>query len=104
MLKGNADPIDLIARHDALKALIQDDLSHLRSELGEHAIRCVDNVDIVSIGYPVKEYPKTVKVLNLDKTPAISGILAGIKGQYLILDYGVLNVRKFAGYKVTFEA
>jgi hypothetical protein len=27
--------------------------------------------------------------------------LLGIKGQYLILDAGVLNIRKFAGYHVT---
>ena len=104
MLKGNADPIDLVSRYDALKALIRDDLSQLRSELGDHAIRCVDNVDSVTIGYPVREYPKTIKALNLDKTPAISGVLTGIKGQYLILDCGVLNIRKFAGYRVTFEA
>ena len=41
-----------------------------------------------------------IKALNFDKTPAVEGILQGIKGQYLILDSGVLNIRKFAGYRV----
>ena len=34
----------------------------------------------------------------------IDGVLAGIKGQYLILDSGVLNIRKFSGYKIRFQA
>ena len=28
----------------------------------------------------------------------------GIKGQYLLLDTGVINIRKFGGYEVEFEA
>ncbi|RUM80989.1 MAG: DUF2797 domain-containing protein, partial [Candidatus Thioglobus sp.] len=36
-----------------------------------------------------------------DKTPLISGLLKGIKGQYLILDVGVLNIRKFGSYNIT---
>ncbi|TNE94639.1 MAG: DUF2797 domain-containing protein, partial [Gammaproteobacteria bacterium] len=29
--------------------------------------------------------------------------LEGIKGQYLILDTGVINIRKFTGYEVRFR-
>ena len=39
---------------------------------------------------------------SLDKTAKIDGVLLGIKGQYLILDTGVLNIRKFGGYIVSF--
>jgi hypothetical protein len=46
------------------------------------------------------QYPTRVTALNLEKTPCIEGMLLGIKGQYLILDTGVLNVRKFTGYQV----
>jgi hypothetical protein len=28
----------------------------------------------------------------------------GIKGQYLILDTGVINIRRHAGYRVAFSA
>jgi hypothetical protein len=41
---------------------------------------------VVKIHYPVVEYPSKVTSLNLDKTPEISGVLQGIKGQYLLLD------------------
>jgi hypothetical protein len=40
----------------------------------------------------------------LEKTPQIEGTLLGIKGQYLILDNGVLNVRKYGGYEIAFSA
>jgi hypothetical protein len=31
-------------------------------------------------------------------------VLHGIKGQYLLLDTGVINIRKFSGYEVEFIA
>ena len=37
------------------------------------------------------------------KEKVVKGTLEGIKGQYLILDQGVLNIRKFAGYEVSFN-
>jgi hypothetical protein len=48
----------------------------------------------------VLEYPKKVKAHNLEKTPEIEGTLQGIKGQYLILDTGVINIRKYTAYDV----
>ncbi len=50
--------------------------------------------------YPVDEYPEKIKSHNLDKTPIIRGKLQGIKGQYLILDTGVINIRKYTGYEI----
>ena len=55
---------------------------------------------VCEIGYPVNAYPEKVKAHNFDKTDTVSGVLQGIKGQYLILDSGVLNVRKFSGYEL----
>jgi hypothetical protein len=57
--------------------------------------------DVVNINYPVIKYPTKVVSLNFDKTPVISGVLEGIKGQYLLLDVGVLNIRKFSSYNLT---
>jgi hypothetical protein len=48
----------------------------------------------------VIEYPTKIVSLNFDKTPNIEGIVKGIKGQYLILDIGVLNIRKFSSYEL----
>lgn len=53
------------------------------------------------IRYPVLEYPEKVSSIRLDKIPSFSGVLQGIKGQYLIFDGNrVLNVRSHAGYRV----
>ena len=54
--------------------------------------------------YPVLEYPAKVTAINLDKNSQAEGTLLGIKGQYLILDTGVLNVRKYGGYEIAFSA
>lgn len=53
--------------------------------------------------YPVLEYPDKIKSLGFDKTPLIEGTLLGIKGQYLIFDNGVINIRKHGGYRVSLE-
>jgi hypothetical protein len=51
----------------------------------------------------VLEYPLKVKSFNLDKTPTIGGTLMGIKGQYLIFDTGVINMRKYGGYHLSLQ-
>lgn len=58
----------------------------------------------VEIDYPSNSFPEKITSLNLDKSPTVSGRLMAIKGQYLILDSGVINIRKFAGYQVKLEA
>ena len=56
------------------------------------------------IDFPVLHYPKKVKSLNLDKTPSYSGVLKGVKGQYLIFeDNTVLNIRGNEGYYISLE-
>jgi hypothetical protein len=66
-------------------------------------ITLCDGGDVTEISYPVLDYPDAVRSLSLDKTSEISGCLKGIKGQYWILDTGVLNIRKFSGYDIEFE-
>lgn len=61
----------------------------------------VDNENILKIEYPVSMYPEKINNLSFDKSPIITGILTGIKGQYLIFDgYSVVNIRKHNGYYV----
>jgi hypothetical protein len=52
----------------------------------------------IEINYPVLEYPNKIKSLGFDKNPVVESKLVGIKGQYLILDSGVINLRKHQGY------
>ena len=52
--------------------------------------------------YPVMKYPHKVVSFNQEKATAISGVVNGIKGQYLMFDGGrVVNIRKYQGYEVT---
>jgi hypothetical protein len=51
--------------------------------------------------FPVLKFPKKLKTLNLIKTPEYTGVLKGIKGQYLIFeDDTVFNVRSNEGFVV----
>lgn len=96
LLKGEAPPADLAAKRDELFALCRD-------QLAREGVAPIPDGQPVDIRYPVLEYPAKVSALSLDKSPEVGGRLLGIKGQYLIFDRGVLNVRKFAGYRVEVE-
>ncbi|MET0378098.1 MAG: DUF2797 domain-containing protein [Spongiibacteraceae bacterium] len=104
MLKGQADPIDLMAERDRLLALCADGISVLQQRFGLHAIQLLPAAEILGIAYPVLQYPVKVVSLDLEKTPAIAGTLLGIKGQYLMLDIGVINIRKYGAYHVSFSS
>lgn len=103
MLKGDVDRIDLIAERNRLLIECEKEISSLQDEHGLQAIQPIGDALSVDIDYPVQEFPTKVTSLNFDKTPEITGVLKGIKGQYLILDTGVLNIRKFGGYHIEFE-
>ena len=53
---------------------------------------------IYTFNYPVSEYPDKVRTISIAKTPTFQGVLQGIKGQYLMFDIGVINIRKYTGY------
>ena len=56
------------------------------------------------LDFPVDQYPEKVKSLNLGKTPSYTGVLKGVKGQYLIFeDNTVFNIRGSEGYYVSLE-
>ncbi len=103
MLKGSADPIDMVAEREHLHQKCGKALQTIYELHGDDAVTFLGDEASIDIEYPVETYPSKVKSLNFDKTPDISGLCHGIKGQYLILDTGVLNIRKFSGYKVTLE-
>lgn len=104
MLKGNNEDIDLAAFRDELVDKCQTDLSQLAEECGIQAMQYLDQQKTLHIDFPVQDFPEKVKSFNLDKQPKIEGVLQGIKGQYLILDTGVINIRKYTAYDVEFSA
>ncbi|MDH3355433.1 MAG: DUF2797 domain-containing protein [Chromatiales bacterium] len=102
MLKGENVSIELAAERDRLLALCADGINQLGDQFGEDSYRILEE-KMVQINFPVNHYPNKVTSLNFDKAAEIKGVLQGIKGQYLILDCGVLNIRKFGGYLVRFS-
>ena len=88
MLKENQPDMDLAATAEELKARLELDAVEEQAS------------DITSISYHVLEFPKTVRSHNLDKHSVVEGTLMGIKGQHLMFDTGVINVRKFSSYEV----
>ena len=100
MLKGSPEPVDLPALRDQLLAQVQTEIATIQQDHGEEALILLPDEAVVDITYPVEQYLEKITSMNLDKTPTFSGMLLGIKGQYLIFDCGVMNVRKFAGYHV----
>ncbi len=95
MLKNEITEIDLLAEKARLMSLMTD--------YGSSVSEMLDHEKVVTIHYPVLSYPTVIKSLSFDETPVISGVLQGIKGQYVLLDTGVLNIRKFSGYNVVFS-
>ena len=53
--------------------------------------------------YPIISTPVKIVSHNLDKEPEFSDTLTGIKGQYLIFQQRVINLRKYSGYNVEFS-
>ncbi len=92
MLKGDFDKVDLIEIREELFDLYGDILDDLGAEdLDE---------EIVEIQYPVEALPEKFTSIGLDKTHFIESTLIGIRGQYLIFEDGVMNIRKHQGYLI----
>lgn len=93
MLKGEFPEIDLYAFREELKKQVPEPF---------HSF-LLEEEEIVSFTYPQLEGLEKISAYNLDKSPVLTDRLIGIKGQYLIFEQGVLNVRKYSGYKVQIE-
>jgi hypothetical protein len=103
MLKGVTPVDDLADRAQAILDAARPDLEQLAGAGESLSWERLDE-PVIHIDYPVETYPEKVSSLSFDKTPEVTGTLAGIKGQYLILDRGVINMRKFSGYEISLSA
>ncbi|AUM66793.1 DUF2797 domain-containing protein [Brevibacillus laterosporus] len=91
MLKGEVKEADLIQ-------LREEAYEKFPEEFKPFQLREDEWIDIT---YPILETLSKINSLSLDKLECVSGKLLGVKGQYLIMDIGVFQVRKHAGYHVT---
>ncbi len=103
MLKSNAEAVDLAAVRDQLFEQCAKELAELSDRFGLLAIQQLDAADTLEIEYPIIEFPTKISSFNLDKNPLAEGTLVGIKGQYLIFDTGVINIRKYTSYQIDFR-
>ncbi len=93
MLKGEVVETPILAVRERVLGLIPSEYQGYI--LNDEAVR--------HFHYPVTGLPEKISSHDIEKAPA-EGRLLGIKGNYLILSTGVLNVSKFAGFLVSFEA
>lgn len=99
LLKGNNDNIDLKQKAKELIPEIEQRIADIKLQYGEDAVEIL-NSEIVNIQYPVEQFPSKISSHNFDKSMLVEGVLQGIKGQYLIFDTGVINIRKFTSYEI----
>ena len=102
MLKGSNDAIDLKAEAKILIPQIKERLDEMSLKFGDDAVQLLDE-EVVDITYPVSQYLTKISSFNFDKNSTVSGVLLGIKGQYLIFEKGVINMRKFSSYQISVE-
>ncbi|EMY79610.1 PF10977 family protein [Leptospira weilii serovar Ranarum str. ICFT] len=86
------------------------------SERKKEFIRKIESLDLdldykispqespTTIRYPVQSYPLKIQSLAPDKNPVIEDVLTGIKGQYLLFESGVINIRAYGGYETILSA
>jgi hypothetical protein len=101
LLKGDVEPIDLLQIREQLMDSCAEPLQALQQRFGLQAIQPINDVEVLDIAYPVEAYPKKISSFNLDKNPIAEGTLIGIKGQYLLFDTGVINIRKYTSYQLS---
>ncbi|MGR6859892.1 DUF2797 domain-containing protein [Aliivibrio salmonicida] len=103
LLKGNNEPLALKEAALELLPQVEEAIAKIQAEHGDDSVELLDE-SILDIAFPVNEFPIKIISHNFDKNPEVTGVLNGIKGQYLLFDTGVINIRKFGSYEVTVTA
>lgn len=103
MLKGVAETLNLHEIRASLFQQCQRELDDLVRQHGIQAVQLLEHGDVHTLDYPVEQFPEKVSSFNFDKQAVVEGTLLGIKGQYWILDTGVINIRRHTGYEVVFS-
>ena len=100
MLTPESQVLDLQAEKANLLERCQSEVAELEQRFGPFAISILTGIAPVEIEYPVLGNPAKITALSFEKQPEIKGKLLGIKGQYLLFDQGVINMRRYSGYQI----
>lgn len=96
MLKGKCEEVDLIAEKEKMIKKADKLIRKLEAKILDH--------EIIHIQFPNTFELDKFKSFSFEKEKEISGKLMGIKGQYLIFEDRVLNIRKHQGYELELKA
>jgi hypothetical protein len=93
MLKHEVPPLDLAQEAERVVAAFPDEFREFLLADRPH----------YRFDFPHQAWPAKVRSHNLEKEPQLEGTLTAIKGQYLLLDSGVINIRSHSGTGVRLE-
>lgn len=93
MILGENAGMDLLAYREKAQDWIPKELSGY----------ALNDEQVHYLSYPIQSVPKKISSYNLDKEEEFTDRLTGIKGQYLIFQNKVINLRKYAGYHLEFS-
>ncbi len=98
LIKQESPLLDMKEEARKVCAQAADSVAELQRQFPQQ-LSLVDELP-VTFNYPVLDYRGGKKSLKLESGQSVTGILQGIKGQYLLLDTGVFNVRAHTSYQV----
>lgn len=101
MLQGGNEKLDLGTKRNELFSELGSTIQEIAAKFKFGQIELLTSEAVNEFDYPVLQYPQKITSLCFDKSPRISDTLQGIKGQYLLFDSGVINLRKYTGYEVS---
>lgn len=96
MTSSDSDEIDLVKKRAELLQKI-----NLKNILSNFTLSKENNE--TKIKYPILSYPKKKISYKVSKEKPIEDTLVGIKGQYLLFENGVINLRSYEGYYLEIE-
>ncbi len=97
MLNQEIPSFDMIAAKEQLLHTAREELDLLFTHHNYESL--TDNE--IKLTYPFLDSPKKIKSTTFDKETTVAGRLVGIKGQYLLFEDQVINIRKHSGYKIS---
>lgn len=97
------ESVDLKAKQAEIIQEINDKITQFKTQFGPESIEILEEPER-HFYYPVESVPEKITAFNFDKDPIVKSKLTGVKGQYLIFEDKVLNIRKFTGYEIKLSA
>lgn len=92
MLQNHLGTFDLVAEREKVATFLPEEIRPYFE---------TTQAELLELQFPVQAYPQKISSNKLEEGTAFTGVLSGIKGQYLLFeDGGVFNVRSFEGFNV----